>query len=227
MKEKPILFSGDMIRAILDGSKTQTRRIVNPPLMNVWGQGVPNSHPNHYCVHARIASYGEPDEWVKCRYGKPGDQLWVRETWATPDNYNHLKPSDLIPMPVAYRATEEYPLYYTKWRPSIFMPRWASRITLEIESIDVEQVQCISEFDALAEGIMTWNDPEGANYLDYSDELPFGCDNARHSFQTLWDSINAKRGYSWDSNPWVWVVKFAIKGRNSAQLLVQATEDRA
>lgn len=206
MAEKPIIFSGEMVRAILDGRKTQTRRIVNPPIMNVWGQGVPNCQPSHYCVYARIASYGEPDTWIKCPYGKPGDLLWVRETWKYKDfGLNWVK--------VKYRADSEIIKYsFDKrqpfkgkntwnWQPSIFMPRWASRITLKITGVRVERLQDISEQDAIAEGCKPWKGVPGD-----------GERTARQAFVQLWNSINAKRGYSWGSNPWVWVVEFSYGG---------------
>jgi hypothetical protein len=94
----------------------------------------------------------------------------------------------------------------TKWRPSIFMPRWASRITLEVVNIRVERVQDISEWDAMAEGIRWDDDKEG--YVGSEDGRFFHGSDIRTSFQLLWDSINAKRGYGWDSNPWCWVVEF-------------------
>ena len=131
-----------------------------------------------------------------CPYGVPGDRLWVRETFYSNGMCKNT-------MSCHYRAT--YNGLFTpdtvpwKWTPSIFMPRWASRITLEITGVRVERVQDISEEDARAEGIP---DEYRAGHRIYY----------RPRFKTLWDSINAKRGFGWDSNPWVWVVEFKRVG---------------
>lgn len=206
MKEYPIIFSGPMVRAILEGRKIQTRRVIKPqPDKEVKQVGF-----------SFFANFAEGEiEWryergkfriVKCRcpYGKQGDQLWVRETFATPGNWDDHKPSELlenwfIPQQLKYRATEEFPEggYYT-WRPSIFMPRWASRITLQVERIRVERLQDITEEDAIAEGVLDPTlDPTIKGYL------------AATLFIDLWNEICAKRGFGWNANPWVWVVEFS------------------
>ena len=201
MNEHPILFSGEMVQAILEGRKTQTRRVIR----TVPNDFVPNPHNPYddgvwHFDHPDIMN-AEQDERVtipiRCPYGVPGDLLWVREAWATPGNYDSIKPSELAAShftrdQIVYRATEQYGDVYYRWRPSIFMPRWASRITLEVVSVRVERVQDISERDAYAEGIGL--DPTLPHPLQW--------------FKELWDSINAKRGYPWQSNPWVWVVEF-------------------
>lgn len=138
-----------------------------------------------------------------CPYGVPGDRLWVRETWGLhPDVDEQLKEDHCAPASidlddaqhVGYRADQSGAWAVKKWRPSIFMPRWASRITLEVVNVRVERVQEITDTGGMREG---WKcDP---NNLDY---LP------RQWFRDLWDSINANRGYSWESNPWVWVIEF-------------------
>lgn len=168
MKERPILFNGDMVRAILAGQKTQTRRI-----------------PSKTQQHALF-----------CPYGHPGDRLWVRERWATDMSFDDLPPRMLPPrgMPIYYHATAQCMDY--KWRPSIHMPRWASRITLEITDVHVERVQDIHEEDAIAEGI----DPRKLSYLS--------GERAVTKFYVLWNSIYAADGLGWDVNPWVWVVTF-------------------
>ena len=204
MKERPILFNTEMVRAILDGRKTQTRRI--------WRK--PKRHSN-YDVYPRwvgklfhLFSGGHCiGEIAMCPYGQPDDQLWVRETWATLPLYDRMKPSQLVPKgtDLWWRAgghTRFYNVEHGKWRPSIFMPRWASRLTLKVLDVRVEQVQSISHEDALAEGI----DPEAA-YNDYGTGSIY-----RDTFAALWDSINAKRGFSWASNPWVWAVTFEVVG---------------
>lgn len=189
MSEKPILFSGPMIRAILAGEKTQTRRVITKcgpysPMHEYLGDWIQNGF------------HSGP-------YGEPGDQLWVRETFATPSKWDQYKPSELLdnwlrPDQLVYKATERYPDGdYYKWRPSIFMPRWASRIQLQVESVWVERVQEISEKDALAEGTMH----NGFVSKTVSEVAVF---------KGLWNEINEKRGYGWDKNPWVWVVEFSI-----------------
>jgi hypothetical protein len=129
----------------------------------------------------------------ECPYGAPGDQLWVRETWWWDETKEDLSI-------VQYRASGEMPKYMRgdgeKWRPPIHMPRWASRITLEIVSVRVERVQEITELDAGWEGF-----PSCSVTSDWTEK-------ARPWFRTLWDSINAKRGFGWEKNPFVWVLEF-------------------
>ena len=186
MKERPIIFSAPMVRALLAGTKTQTRRIAkpvkHPDLGNVYSPGalVLEHEPQHVIDRA-------------CPYGKPGgDRLYVREAWAAPHAYDHLPPR-LIPQDarIHYAATEDRGGLL--WRPSIHMPRWASRITLEVTGVRVERLQGISEADAIAEG--------ARNSL----HLPGGR-FARENFEHLWWTINGDG--SWESNPWVWVVEF-------------------
>jgi hypothetical protein len=187
--ERPNIFDGEMVRAILDGRKTQTR-LVRPQPSNLF-----------------------LDKWVKCPCGKPGDTLWVRETW-----------SPIHDRAIRYRADkgrrdfgdpnwehhEELTRWWDKlqpptrerWFPSIHMPRWASRITLNVKAIRVEQLKDISEEDAQAEGVDALpvediRDPRKQTYASYV-----------YPFSLLWDSINAKRGFGWGANPWVWVVEF-------------------
>lgn len=201
MKERPILFSGEMVRAILDGRKTMTRRVMKrqPHGAGEWVLRGENWLFPDVCPYITI----------KCPYGQPGDRLWVRETWASLDGVDHLSPKDieLLCRDAGYKTGPCGDLWYQadnsyrqwgddkqtkgKWRPSIHMPRWASRINLEITDVCVERLQDISEEDARSEGI---NNPLGSLALNI--------------FPSLWDSINLKRGYGWDSNPWVWVVEF-------------------
>ena len=178
MKERPILFSGSMVRALLDGRKTMTRRVCK--------------ELDHTAERLAV-------EWASthCPYGVPGDRLWVRETWrnGTP----MLNGPDLNGA-VAYRADYPDSGHLIKWRPSIFMPRRASRITLEIVSVRVERVQDISEADAKAEGV---RQPVPGSWYRHVKRDCYRC-----GFEALWDSINAKRGYGWDVNPWVWIIEF-------------------
>lgn len=195
MKERPILFSSEMVRAILDGRKTQTRRVVNPQSL------LDNK--------TRVTACYE------CPYGAPGDRLWVRETWRAVelDNGNdgilykadnHFKSiensqaaADLWCDAYADRK------YGNKWRPSIFMPRWASRIALAVTDVRVERLQEISEEDAIAEGLQ--KEVISVGYQNDSVTL-----RARPKFVYLWDKINSDRGYSFESNPWVWVISFKV-----------------
>jgi hypothetical protein len=184
MKERPILFSGPMVRAILEGRKTQTRRpLRRQPNYTPRMLYVPYRGGKRICVRDDKNFY---DYWNWCSYGVPGDRLWVRETWfqgyATVYRADHPECQ-----PSGYSAD--------KWRPSIFMPRWASRLTLEITDVRVQQVQAISEADANAEGCDL-----PARDQDWS--------QCRRWYQDLWDSINAKRGCGWATNPWVWALTF-------------------
>jgi hypothetical protein len=236
--ERPILFSGPMVRAILEGRKTQTRRVVPATGQQAFEIGMTTENFRRSVVD-------------RCRYGQPGVRLWVRETF-----YIDLVPFDRGPLPkerpkelpawkcskcgletgdgadilgpivngVRYlvcpvcRATGEFVdanecIYYradgecceqipecccgeigrVPWRPSIHMPRWASRLTLEITEVRVERLQEMTDTDGMREGWQCGAD------LDY---LP------RLWYRDLWDSLNAKRGHGWDKNPWVWVVSF-------------------
>lgn len=234
MKERPILFSAPMVRAILEGRKTQTRRLVKHKHLTE------ETHARALQVGCRKA-IDELSE-LPCPYGAVGDRLWVQESWAagcceSPTEIT-CAPSAMNPRETAlYYAACNYPQTQFKWRPSIHMPRWASRITLEVIGVRVERLQEISEIDAIAEGIekncsaARWIDgrwmippnngcprqsrygcdlcsDEWMNYLD--DEYGDPCLSAKEAFESLWDSINAARNeaYAWKANPWVWVVEF-------------------
>lgn len=186
MTDRPIIMSTESVKAILDGRKTQTRRVVKKP----------EQYDNiRYCDFC-------------CPYGQVGQRLWVRETWRLVGRSEDR--SGCCRLTVEYRCdsarkTFEVPRgvfnKYTsdtgwgvdsKWRPSIFMPRWASRITLEITGVRVERLQEITNRDAIAEGISAFN------------EIP------AMAFGNYWDSLNAKK-YPWSSNPWVWCISFRRK----------------
>lgn len=173
IREKPILFSGGMVRAILAGRKTQTRRIVK-------------------CAIA----IGGTD--TNCPYGNTGDRLWVKETFCYTDESINVEPG------YVFRATDPdwSEMEGFKWKPSIFMPRKASRITLEIVSVRVERLQAISEADAMAEGV----EQMSHGFRDYSARLDCQLGDAKMSYFTLWESINGAG--SWDQNPLVWVLEF-------------------
>ena len=182
MKERPILFSAPMVRAILSGAKTQTRRVVK------------DKHD------VAALDFGER---VRCPYGAPGDRLWVRATWR-PD---FMRPSQRRAF---YRADVVEEAVTKAWRPSIHMPRWASRITLEVTGVRVERLHDITPSDAIAEGVERGPEPleymaGTAGWKDY--ERPGRCEaNPASSFASLWRSINGAK--SWAANPWVWVVEF-------------------
>lgn len=196
MQSKPIIFSGPMVRAILEGRKTQTRRIV------------------------------KPNSWVidisRCPYGHPGDHLWVRETFGE-SGYKRLEYK-------AFPADGKDFRCVSRWKPSIHMPRWASRINLLVKNVRVERLQDISEEDAKAEGV--YSDEMRPDYHDYRSNLWMcdrcagtglhaslgpnmgviedvdcvDCDTSKKRFKQLWQLIN---GYgSWDANPYVWVIEF-------------------
>lgn len=219
-RERPILFNDQMVRAILEGRKTVTRRVVTPQPDFLGSMVDPNTpfKTLDAGLHARIT----------CPYGQPGDRLWVRETWT---DVNMCGAPAL-----AYRADEDirdlmeepgflddrgafnyddprvkpYPfacwyaeLDQARWRPSIHMPRWASRILLEITAVRVERLQDISEEQALAEGVR--GEPCDHARQACSD---IGCwgDTAKGAFGFLWEQLNGAG--AWQANPWVWVVEF-------------------
>lgn len=222
MIERPILFSGAMARAIREGRKTQTRRIVKPTMttpkvaplrMEPW---LINGEQETDDDGAPLWAGFHPDypgeaKWFSCPYGAPGDRLKVREAWY---GFGHFEPTGELTESgkpkMRFVWSEDFQSFgyalngkpthtpptndpRDRWyrRPSIFMPRWASRITLEVVSVRVERVQDITPEDARAEGIEHLYAP-------------------RNAFASLWDSINAKRGAGWTVNPWVWVVEFKV-----------------
>lgn len=187
MKEKPILFSGPMARAILDGTKTQTRRVVESALnyRKYDGMELAVLDGKAYITNDDLAHFE-----LLCPYGQPGDRLWVRETWGWVGDHHHEDHRSIY-----WKADRGDWPKTRKWRPSIFMPRWASRLTLEVTDIRVQRVQEISEGDAKAEGATPSIVGDELDHLKY-----------RAGFMALWDSINAKRGFGWDVNPWVWAI---------------------
>lgn len=198
MTMRPILFSGRMVRAIIAGTKTQTRRVVKLPGVK---QGFPMDYRGQDVDRWREVAHGEwqgmgyvtahPGVLAPCHdpfwcpYGGEGDRLWVREAYRLDGTregqiiYRATAPTDAMDAPC-------------RWRPSIHMPRRASRLTLEVTCVRVERVREITPEDCLAEGI----------------EWQMGPDSTRLAYMELWDSINAARGYGWAANPWVWVVEF-------------------
>ena len=212
MKERPILVKGPMVRAILEGRKTQTRRVVKPQPED--GTALQTGME----LFQRIGTYP---------WGQPGDLLWVRETHCFRSTATDIEvegkedlPTDgrpyknfgdysLVPI---YQADEKAELSYDDdprdgcrdcedgnphghWRPSIFLPRWACRIVLQVKSVRIERLHCITEDGAKAEGA-----DKG--------EIHGSAVTYRNGFKILWDSINEKRGFGWDKNPFVWVIEF-------------------
>ena len=215
MTDKPILFSGTMVRAILDGRKTMTRRIIQPyesvPHPFNGRRAVP-SNLMVVKVRARLGGHTEGPTFNP-RFA-PGDRLWVREAWRTLHTSDCLAPRHLAedPSKVTFEADSHRrnPLWaFGKLRHSMFMPRWASRLTLIVTDVRVQRLQDISEDDARAEGIEHDQDRSRGNVIAWRDYLDRGgkCGTAIASFRSLWDSLNAERA-PWSSNPWVVAVTF-------------------
>ena len=220
IKERPILFSAPMVRAILEGRKTVTRRAVKIQ---------PRSK-------ADIGSYGLGQPFIRnpdvtkpnpeCPYGRPGDRLWVRETFAIESNRwadDPYSPPHKDGRPTQryeddkwdqphYKATDAEPeLWYDdrdspgcRWKPSIHMPRWASRILLEITDVRVERLQDITEDQAKAEGVRLYTDHAELGDWWHVEGIETYSADPRKSFELLWSSV----GGDWEANPWVWVVEF-------------------
>lgn len=217
MTERGIIFSGQMVKAILDGTKTQTRRILRQQPYDdggIWRW----KHGRHNVAvpGPNALDLEEWAIWKECPY-QIGQTLWVRETWAAVHgDVEDFHGSVDIPLgsgdgywKVAYRADDTWETDRADrgfdWRPSMFMPRWASRITLTITDVRVQRIQEISEDDAKAEGALRpleWVTTDGSIFSDIA------TGTYRKGFAWLWGSINAKRGYGWDTNPWVWAISF-------------------
>ncbi|EIW8514300.1 hypothetical protein DV715_17460 [Klebsiella pneumoniae] len=211
MKERGMIFNSEMVRAILDGRKTQTRRPIK------WKQ-------------TRFTEIGEREDgskwpwsedaehacdfWHPCPFGAVGERIWVRETFAAlePGSYEQVKPQDGHCQDLRYAATDrlaksDADIRGYKWVPSIHMPRWASRILLEITDVRVEQLNAISEEDAEAEGIDMEALYDSQDCYDcIADHNMTGRPTVTGAFKYLWESIYGEEG--WKSNPWVWVIEF-------------------
>ncbi len=221
MADRPIIFSGPMVRALIEGRKTQTRRLVK----GVPSQPEANCHPNHtarhlapyldaYCGQPRTAEnprgMGEWWNWWQVddraclpqfRVGyAPGDRLRVRETWG-----------NAYAGEIAYRADGE-PRAPLEWRSPIFMPRRFSRLTLTVTDVRVQRLQDISEADAVAEGVDAGETSRGIMWRAYGEDQNCWVDTARMSFIHLWDSIHGAD--AWSANPWVSVIHFRTERKN-------------
>ena len=210
-KERPILFSGAMVRALLAGTKTQTRRICKPAANLSAVIEVPDPLERGQVYNGSHFGDEEGEVQFACPYGGRGDRLWVRETWrgivktsapwddCTTYGVAHYVPDEDECRRLEYAAT--FGEGAKGWRPSIHMPRWASRITLEITSVRVERLQDISDADCVAEGCGALASAIGCPMTSAPGEtMP------RAMYRALWESINGPG--SWDANPWVWVVEF-------------------
>ncbi|EPY4802967.1 hypothetical protein ACXDID_003980 [Klebsiella pneumoniae] len=212
MKERGMIFNGDMVRAILDGRKTQTRRIMAPqPADDIERCIFPN--PDAIGWKSSLKHKHGSTTAHFCPFGAVGDRIWVREAFRV-----HSRATDVATL--VYKASERNswteqthrvpvavcnkPATPEKWTPSLHMPRWASRILLEITSVRVERLNAISEEDARAEGIID------GGCLNCGEPEPCGCANpepdATDAFAYLWQSIYGQE--SWNANPWVWVISF-------------------
>lgn len=211
MIERPILFSGPMVRAILEGRKTATRRIVEPQPpadCQAWAGWILDStvgkDVGKASWHDQTGPLAFKTHHVRCPYGHPGDLLWVRETFRGAAGYDGQPPSQWGNKPIWYEAdgepSEEWWHLSVKSKPSIHMPRWASRINLEVTGIRVEKLKAITPADILLEGIRT---SKGTVIGDICAHDP---DELQFQFANLWENINGPG--SWDANPWVFAVNF-------------------
>jgi len=242
MKERPIIFSSPMVRAILDGRKSQTRRIVKKQISDIhkfqgWIIGSTDKKRDG-CASWGIGEGSLIYDLVvaRCPYGQPGDRLWVREsympdpaddgTWAY-TQYMGCKGSPLSDIPMKFRRPENCIYRATwdgselvGWKPSIHMPRWASRILLEVTNVRVERLHDISEEDAIAEGLkaitkdgktIKYGIPDRDGYPGNDDTGWDWCDwnvSPVSAYKMLWESINGQG--SWDLNPFCWVIEFKV-----------------
>jgi hypothetical protein len=203
MKERPILFSAPMVRAILDGRKTQTRRIAikTSQPRNVY---ISDFDRNEFKIEIENKHSGQR-YWKQCPFGTPGDRLWVRETFCTIDGEHAFYRANYQADP---KGEKEHGV---TWTPSIHMPRWASRILLEITGVRVERLQDISFEDAIAEGVYNYAAELATNPKVTEADIEkmierHGSGKPQCLYAQLWESINGAG--SWKANPWVWVVEF-------------------
>lgn len=222
MKERPIIFNPEMVRAIIDGRKTMTRRIMKvQPESNQLGLLLITDSTKHsdigkyHWAESNATGNHVRSKFFLCPFGAVGDRIWVREAFFPAPLEMQSAPPRKTMWNIAYRdgvqmdklAPAEYnpTIYnYERWTPSIHMPRWASRILLEITDVRVERLNAISEEDARAEGIID------GGCLNCGEPEPCGCANpepdATDAFAYLWQSIYGQE--NWNANPWVWVISF-------------------
>jgi len=219
-----------MVRAILEGRKYQTRRVVNPRpsgidhrLGRLLAGGKKNLRGQFGLFYKVIGQGVALTEMTACPYGNVGDLLWVREHWCWRIEFDDFPPRDIphyAGASVWYFATdEEYCATHPepgRWRRSFHMPRWASRLTLRITDVRVERVQDISQRDVFAEGLSN----RDMNTV-------YGGGSAVECFSVLWDSINAARGFGWEQNPWVWALTFETIHKNVDAVIAEQEERSA
>lgn len=209
MKERPIPLKAHEVRSILEGRQTQLRRVVRPQPTE---RGEHINWRRYRVIGNEIVQEVQLvdgshryERTIHCPFGQPGDRLWVRETWNSGWCDKIIYRADGGSAKRAGYAKEP------RWRPSIHMPRWASRITLEITNVRVERLKEISEEDAKAEGVRAFT-KDGVLKKFFIEDGDYTWADAprfpRTAFSMLWDSINLKRGFGWDANPWVWVIEF-------------------
>jgi len=223
--EKPILYNTAMVKAVLSGRKTQTRRVIKPqPYKHKYGS---IGMFVWRWLYKKKYEFQDQQNWINaCPYGQVGDRLWVRERFcigeivagdSLPEEEDPIYIEQLADskcaIPYEYAISNDIGIENVKWKPSIFMRREYSRTNLEITNIRVERVQDITPEDALAEGI-NMESEHALMCIDiadssYNNSLPNNSPE-KAVFIKLWDSINQKRGYGWDVNPWVWVVEFKV-----------------
>lgn len=211
---KPIIFSTEMVKAILDGRKTQTRRVINPqPKEGARGSWYTIVKGHHYFItnepfenqDGSILHPWDRRQFIdRCSKYRPGDILWVRETWNGDwcDHYTYKADGGSA---VAAGYAKE-----PRWYPSIHMPREAARIFLRVTGVRVERVQDISEKDAIADGCV------GVTGYDAYGEPIYWIEEPGEQYANLWNTINEKRGYGWNTNPWVWVYEFERISKEAA-----------
>lgn len=255
VKERPIIFSAEMVKAILDGKKTMTRRVIKSDISaydhgHIIKQSSDKSREGSACFFNKpVGCMVTSSKLVKCPYGKIGDHLWVREAytvtgWNCDDGSVYIKYladgheqyfdnetdemecaidslvasvcKELDKRKVPMLNDEAYDCSLDENKPRnrspMFMPRFASRLLLEITDIRIERLNDISDEDAVKEGLRIL--PASGRYVVSPGDQYFGSasHDAVEVFSWLWDSINAKKGYPWSSNPWVWVVEFKVVG---------------
>lgn len=202
MTDRPILFSAPMVRALLDGRKTQTRRIAKVK------RGVTIADISEWV--GEEGSMARRGVFQRHQIAEPrfavGDRLYVREAWRAEVDFDAVSPCNMFEdTPIAYEASPTVAhMAMGRFRQGMHMPRWASRLTLTVTDVRVQRLQDISEADAIAEGVTdSW--PE----IECNSSRPF-----RDGYRWLWDSLNADRGFAWDTNPWVVAVSFTVERRN-------------
>ena len=218
MTDKPIIFQGHSVLALLSGEKTQTRRVIKP-------QPIEDIAPEDCTGYTYFDGTRDKDgvhitKWTKyC----PGMRLWVKETWGVFDHCNYDGTNMGHEFAICYKADGDDGEAYWKdsglhniielvaderWRNPMFMPRWASRITLEITDVRIQRLHDISEEDAMAEGVLEWRDGRLAGY-ESDNPMHCGCiASPIECYAAMWEQINGKK-YPWESNPWVYALSFS------------------